>query len=1042
MKHLCPVLAIVVIAAGCLSAPAGEFHEVITFREPLGHTWTDELVHYEVRPADGRVAAVSFALADPDGKPAPIQVEILEGKPDAVRRARVWLKITLPKDQQVFYRLSWNDEGRAAAPPDAAPMVRRDGDRLILSTGAVEAAIAAPPKAFAAPVDFRNAPAPILGVRPAGDKAWYGSWSLAGAARVREVKTAIEAAGPLWAEVRVKYSFEKSGQSYDATFRAVRGEPWIDVIEKYRLPDESLATLTLADPLKAAEVLWMPWFVGKDGRVEPAYDVRRTRLTEKLAADKPLATLRPNRTQRRDNAQVCLAVGSGDGRPAVGAVMTCPGDWLRPYDQFVTVRALEGGRGMAMEFPLEDGRRRWALVAGPVERFDSKAELQRLIRRNADIPLDRVLNDWVLQWPRDLDDPAPHILTTWERLEEIRAEIAAGVDSPSARLVKRVAAGELAGDRRLAEFLAGRREEVGAAALDPAAVLGRSYQDEALAPPAFPRRAAAALRLADLAAAGKPAGGAAAALLGYVFTDPHYAPPAASGWDAASHAGFEDIYTVPIYAAALMPDHPHARRWMTAGLAALREDFQRASPLPDGAGSACPADQAAALAPMLALMRTAQHSGLDDPFGWSGVRVGLEYLRNLHTPPDPRLGRRGLAPIGDAAPWQDGVGALFGAAAAGLRRADPRLSAVWMALYRDYYGQDGSGDLARDVLLADPSAPAARPEDAAWPSRRYAGFGAVLRSRAGTAGETFAAFKCGASRGHYHGDELGFHFFGAGMPIALDWNSGKAPRAVQEHMHNRVSLGDDENMDGAGELLVVETSPAGDVAVGQVRSDRLRKMPHYPHEAVRGAAYSRRELASESRYRRFLLLVKHSPPGEAEAAGPGLEDYLVIRDELVSTEPATFNLFVLARSVRQEDRAFIFDGQLAADAVLYMATPDPDRVRLDRWAWPKQDESSMIPKDFRVGTDRWRTGELQQWLRVTEVRGRPFLAVLYPHPKGALAPQFEPLAGGKGVRVTLGDSSEEIYLATDPAPDAGGQAVIRRGGQTAILLRAKAVPPL
>ena len=1042
MKHSCPALVVIVIALGCGSAPAGDFHEVITFREPLGHTWTDELVHYEVRPADGRVAADTFALADADGKPVPIQVEVLEGRPEAVRRARVWFKVTLPRDQEVFHRLTWNDEGRAAPPLDDGPMVRRDGGRLILSTGAAEAAIAAPLKPFAVPIDFKNAPAPILAVRPAGDQAWYGQWLLAGAARVREVKTTIEAAGPLWAEVRLKYAFERAGQSYDVTLRAVRGEPWIDVLEKYRLPDGTLATLVLADPLKVAEMLWMPWFVGRDGRVEPAYDVHRIRPAEKSGADKPLATLRPRWTRMRDNAQVCLAVGSGDGRPAVGAVMTCPGDWMRPYEQFVTVRALEDRRGIAMEFPLQEGRRHWALLAGPADRFDAKADLQILMRRNADIPLDRVLNDWVLQWPRNPSAPAPHILTTWERVQEIRAEIAADVDSPSARLVKRVLAGDLPGDRRLAEFLAGRRDDVGTGALDAAMVLGRSYQDETLSPPAWPRRVASVLRLADLADAGWPGGGAAAAFLGYVFTDPNYWPPAAAGWDAANPTHAADFCTIPLYAAAMMPDHPHARRWMTAGLAALRDDLQRVSPLPDGVASACPGDQAAALAPMLALMRTAQQSGLDDPFGWSAVRLSLEYLRNLHTPPDPRLGRRGLAPLGDAAPWQDAVGAIFGVAAAGIRKTDPRLSAAWMALYRDYYGEDASGDLARDVLLADPSAPAAPLDEAAWTSRRYAGFGAVLRSRAGTPGEAFAAFKCGPSRGNYHGDELAFHFFGAGLPIALDWNSGRTPAAVQEHMHNRVTLGDDENMDAVGDLLAMETSAAGDAAVGQVRSDRLRKMPHYPPEAARGAAYPRRLLPSESRYRRFLLLVKHPRPGEAPAGAGGLEDYLVIRDELVSTEPATFNLFVLARAVRQEDRTFFFDGQLAADALLYMATPDPDRVRLDRWAWPKQDESSMIPKEFRVGTDRWRTGELQQWLRVTEVHGRPFLAVLYPCRKGAAAPQFQPLTGGKGVRVTLGDASEEIYLGTDPAPEAGGQAVIRRDGQAAVILKAKAVPPL
>ena len=1030
-----------VVVLGCKCAPAAEFHETITFREPLGRTWTDELVHYEVRPADGRVAAATFSLADADAKPVPFQVEVVEGKAEAVRRARLWLKLTLQKDQQVLYRLTWNDEGRAASPPEGKPIARRDGQRVILSTGAAEAAIAAPVKPPAEPVDFKNAPAPLLGVRPEGDKTWYGNWVLAGAARVRELKTTIEAAGPLWAEVRLKYILEKGGQNYDVTVRAVRGEPWFDILEKYHLAADSQATLTLADPLKVAEVLWMPWFVERDGRVEPAYDVRRLRLTDKWPADKPVATLRPRWSQIRNTSQVCVAAGSGDNRPAVGVVMTCPGDWARPYEQFVTVRPVADGRGVAMDFPLEDGRRHWAILAGPADRFDSKADVQLLLRRLADIPLDRVLNDWVLQWPRDAENPAPHILTTWPRLQEIRQDVADDADAPAVALVKRVLAGELAGDRKLAEFLAGRRDDMGGG-IDAATVLDRAYQDEALSPPAYPRRLASAMRMADLSAAGKPAGGAAAAFLAYVFSDPRYWPGTAGGWDAGSPGLAADIYTIPIYAAAMMPDHPHARKWMTGGLAALREDLNRLCAMPEGAGIDGPGEQAAALAPMLALMSTARNSGLDDPFAWSAGRLSLEYLRNLHTPPDPRLGRRGLAPIGDAAPWQDGVGGLFGIAAAGARKADPKASAVWMAMYREYYGATGSGDLARDVLLIDPAAPAARLDEAAWTSRRYTGFGAVLRSRCGTPGETFATFKCGPARGNYHGDELSFHFFGAAQPIALDWACGRTPRIEQEHMHNRVTLGDLENMDAVGELVAMESSPAGDVVVGQVRSDRLRKMPHYPHEMGRGAALPRRTLPSESRCRRFLLLVKHDRPGETETTDRRLEDYLVIRDELVSTEPATFNLFVLARSVRHDGRTFAFDGQLAADALLYMVTPEPERVRLDRWAWPKQDDSSMIPKDFRIGLDRWRTGELQQWVRVTESPGRPFLAVLYPYRKGAPVPEFQPLAGGKAVRVTLGDAAEEIYLATDPAPEAGGQAVIRRGPDTTVILKPKAVPAL
>jgi hypothetical protein len=223
--------------------------------------------------------------------------------------------------------------------------------------------------------------------------------------------------------------------------------------------------------------------------------------------------------------------------------------------------------------------------------------------------------------------------------------------------------------------------------------------------------------------------------------------------------------------------------------------------------------------------------------------------------------------------------------------------------------------------------------------------------------------------------------------------------------------------------------------VGQVRTSRLRRLPRYPHETPEGSAFPRRRLNHTARYRRLLMLVKHP-------AGSALEDYLVIRDEVASTEPATFNLWVLARSVRQEGQTFCFDGQLAADAVLYMARVENEKVRLARWAWPKQDSSSEIPNGFRIGADRWRKGELQQGIRATQTPGRPFLAVLYPYRKGAEAPSFQTLADGKGVRVTLGRTSEEVFLASDPPRGVDGQAAIRRGGKTTVVLRKKAVASL
>jgi len=101
----------------------------------------------------------------------------------------------------------------------------------------------------------------------------------------------------------------------------------------------------------------------------------------------------------------------------------------------------------------------------------------------------------------------------------------------------------------------------------------------------------------------------------------------------------------------------------------------------------------------------------------------------------------------------------------------------------------------------------------------------------------------------------------------------------------------------------------------------------------------------------------------------------------------------------------------------------------------------MIPREgFAAGT--WRVGELQQRIRIRGSPGEDYLVVLYPCRKGAAAPEFQVLGGGTGVRVTLAAASEDVYLAPNPPAEAGGQAVVRRGGRTTVILKSAALPPL
>ncbi|HET6441268.1 MAG TPA: hypothetical protein VFH53_02735, partial [Phycisphaerae bacterium] len=87
--------AIAVLAAGA-AADGADYEQTFTLREPLGYTWTDELVCRDLAVEEKNVAAETFALFGPEGARFPCQVEVLDGQPDAVRRLRLWFKVTLP----------------------------------------------------------------------------------------------------------------------------------------------------------------------------------------------------------------------------------------------------------------------------------------------------------------------------------------------------------------------------------------------------------------------------------------------------------------------------------------------------------------------------------------------------------------------------------------------------------------------------------------------------------------------------------------------------------------------------------------------------------------------------------------------------------------------------------------------------------------------------------------------------------------------------------------------------------------------------------
>jgi hypothetical protein len=377
--------------------------------------------------------------------------------------------------------------------------------------------------------------------------------------------------------------------------------------------------------------------------------------------------------------------------------------------------------------------------------------------------------------------------------------------------------------------------------------------------------------------------------------------------------------------------------------------------MPGGAGQECPGYMGYALShigDMAALCKT--HLGFEHPDIEERVKAGAAFLRRI-SQPDGAVRR--MLPMGDTHPARDG----------------PRV-------------QDVPADEVRK-----------------WTTVELPGFGAVFTSKPGTPEETCLAFKSGPNRGHYHGEQLAFHYCANARPTAVDHHCSYHPRAGQEHMHNRVAFGTEEfpyaNMDGFERLIAFKTSPDADLAVGQVESDRLRKVKQLPPEDWH-TEYPQLSFSKPLVYRRTVVLVKNGP-----------QDYFVFRDQYWAPVPlnATYCLHI------GTDNPMERKGQTVAFDRVTLFCAQPAEFAFDSLPWEHANGGREATQGARL-TVKGDKGE--------------FVTVLYP---GTKTPELRSIPGG----VRVGD--DEIAFSGDQ-PSAGNDAtcaVVKRNGRELLALTGK-----
>jgi hypothetical protein len=335
-------------------------------------------------------------------------------------------------------------------------------------------------------------------------------------------------------------------------------------------------------------------------------------------------------------------------------------------------------------------------------------------------------------------------------------------------------------------------------------------------------------------------------------------------WSPQNPNFFTDFHKVTIGLTARLKAHPQFERFRARAEAVVRQDFDHSVTLPGGAGQECPGYQHHAAEQWIAIAEVCKQHLKFDPTTWPRFKATGQFI--AHTSYPTGDGQRAFHPGGDTHPG----------------RPDPIETAK------------------RFGYTANPKS---------WSTEELPGFGVVFRNKSGTPDETYLAFKSGPNRGHYHGDQLSFHYCSNGEPLAVDHHCSYKPRAGQEHMHNRLAFSTDTmpfaNMDGYERLIAFKTGKEVDIAMGQVESGRLRQMTEFPPE-IWDAREPVQALDKPLTYRRTIVMVKDDPG-----------DYFVIRDQYWGPSVnISYMLHVLGDTAQHEDRWIKCDG-----LSLFVASP-------------------------------------------------------------------------------------------------------------------------
>ena len=983
--------------------------ETRTIPNVLGQDWPWELVSMDFAPGAVKADWVASIAGVEGARPIQLEQVQVEGKP----MERVWFIATVSVKQ--------TKADVTFAPGSAASTlaVRTDAGFTVVDNGLAELRLRLGSPAAGTPLD--KTPHWLAGVRVKGAPGWDGRATFSGTSAVSKVVAQSIATGPVFAEWRLTYEFAdakpdgtveavplmlgkqsfrfapnrvpsetipRQERRYEVGVRMVAGDPWIEVVERYRLPrdpavkdwgiHQSLLTFgrpakdaeavpgfTAADGLPLDTALWMRWFEydAFGGNTSQLADPTHQRAVQK---GRPFAHLRARWSQSAAGSQEVILTTGGEAARPVADMRQRVDERLaelrkeaeKPVDKHGKLKqflpALDRAAQLAASAPGQDDDARKALAEasqligigmpagvgyrpeapafGIVAAYPSKWVGPYAATINLQVYDDErgVFRFPLTDGERDQASGLPNHYGG--RCFAIIATRRDAIDSTGKieSLIRRHSDWTLTAQVNRYRL---ERSGSGKTGPNPMMYLNKRYQCDDVNPTNYGnRRMVNGGFIKSLDKGGEY--GPSQVAVGYIYTDLDSWPGWHSGWGPGNPNFHTDKYMGAIYAAVTMRDHPHAKDWLAFGRSCLDEDLAKVFLPPDGVGSECPGYSGYSLGLQAEVSKAIFDVGLGNPLAENPlVAKSVTWHRKLLTPFDRRLGLRHEAPIGDTHRWTSGL--KFG------------------ELVR-FYEKDAPA-VARELHLAEQlvAAKAAGPqgtEGLDWSSQAFKGFGVILRHAFGTPQESFLSLKSGSAGGHYHNEDQTFHWYHRGTPISLDYNCSYHPRGDHAALHNGITLGAAgtvknnarnaevealEQPFGPADVVRTAFTATADVIVTDRRIRSLAMCPLDPHDTEFNRDYPSRKIEAE--HRRLLLLSKH-----AEQAP--FSDYLVVRDEIRTDQPQQVNLHLLARFAKIDGDRVLLSGQWDQDILVQVVEATEAKIELRQWAY--FDEWMGPPEDY------------------------------------------------------------------------------------------------